>query len=230
MYLSFSEHRVLRGNWIRTGTDPDGNCFFHAYLYSVEPHTFRERTLEERRQRVHTVKAYVASHVTNDHVLDLVDITAFEPLHESISRYARHKEWTPVDIKDRGIISFRDYFALIPPEWYNDPEFQTYIQQWNHYYAESTRSYLARDGAWMVDHLFPLLMKLLHVDIQFISAETNRPITHGGEMKCFEKTCNTYGIIMYHLGGHFESIGLIEEGSVTRVFTLPFPMYMTELK
>ena len=66
--LLFSQHQQFRstpeGSWVRTGTDPDGNCFFNAYAYSLQPNAYRAMTPAKRKQYIMRIKHFFSTKLT----------------------------------------------------------------------------------------------------------------------------------------------------------------------
>lgn len=215
--LSFSSHDIFlqKGNarWVRTGTDPDGNCFFHAYAYSVEPNTFRELNKEQRKQRVMKIKKYIADHITFDDVYDLIHPEAFEKLVVLLDKQLL--PLLPPDLTNQPPLSLHQYIELIykthPILRENENLYKKIYPMLQHYY-KSIVYYVREDGSWMYDALFPLLMKILNINIIMISHATGKKITHYPQHNC------TYHIYMYHLSNHYESIGLYQDNVMNRVF------------
>ena len=215
--LPFSSHKIFleKDNtaWVRTGTDGDGNCFFHSYVYSVEPNTFRELDIHQRKSRILKVKKYVADRVTFDDVYDLVHPDAFEKISEIINQ--RVAPLSIPDLKNKPPLSLRQYIELIydthPILRKNDDFYKKIYPILQHYYNFIV-DYIKQDGTWMYDALFPIIMKKLNINIIFISHDTSKKITHYPTYNC------KYTIYIYHITNHYESIGLYKDGCMHRVF------------
>jgi hypothetical protein len=217
--LAFSVHSIVstsdKGSLIRTGTDPDGNCFFNAYLYSVEAPTYRELSYPKRLKRVIEVKDFFSQSITVDDVLDLVDVSSFETLLELIERHLKVKGYTLPDLSKQPVLSLRSYLLLVYqsyPELCQNEEFQRMIHFIQTEYHKKIQAYVKRDGAWMYDSYIVLFMTKLKLNILMFSHETNKLITH------YPPYDGTHSIIMYHAPDHFESMGWYVDGVVTRVF------------
>lgn len=215
--LSFSENKVVRdyqhGSLVRTGTDPDGNCFFHAYLYSTEASTFKELSYPSRLQRVMEIKQYFANSITVDDVLDLVDVVSFEAIHGLIERHL--KGYTLPDLSKQPLLSLRAYLLLVYasyPDLSHEESFQYMIHVIQGEYHTKVQEYVRRNGAWMSDSYIILFMNKLKINIIMYSHATSKPITH------YPPYEGTHSILMYHLTDHFESLGWYTNHTMTRVF------------
>lgn len=215
--LSFSTHKVFldQGDtkWVRTGTDSDGNCFFHAYAYCVEPNTFRDLNKENRKQRVLTIKKYVAEHITMDDIVDLVHPDAFEKFLPEFEKII-HPLPEP-DLRNQPPLSLRQYVNLLyqtHPILAQRDDFKEKIYSLLFGYKTSIQNYIHQDGTWMFDALFPLLMRILHVNIVMISHETGKKITHTRQHN------SPYTIYIYHIVNHYESVGAYQNNIMSRVF------------
>jgi len=217
--LAFSTHKVFaeQGDtrWVRTGTDPDGNCFFHAYAYCVEPNTFRDLNKEERRQRVLTIKKYVAEHITMDDIIDMIHPDAFEKFLPEFNKMI-HPLKEP-DLRNQPPLSLRKYINLLyqtHPVLSQSDEFKEKMYSLLFSYKSSIQNYVLQHGTWMFDALFPLLMRILQVNIIIISHETGKKITHTRQHN------SPHTIYIYHVHDHYESVGAYQNNIMCRVFEI----------
>lgn len=216
--LSFSVNKVVRetqhGSLVRTGTDPDGNCFFHAYLYSTEASTFKDLSYSLRLKRVIEIKNHFSNSITVDDVLDLVDVVSFEAILGLIERHL--KGYTLPDLSKQPLLSLRAYLLLIygyHPKLSHEESFQYMIHLIQGEYHKKVQEYVRRNGAWMFDSYIILFMNKLKINIIMYSHTTNKPITH------YPRYEGIHTILMYHLTDHFESMGWYVNNTMTRVFS-----------
>jgi hypothetical protein len=213
--LPFSTHQSFSSEQIslvRTGTDPDGNCFFHAYLYSVDP-LYRDMDYPNRLQKALEIKKEFANRVTVDDMLDLIDVSLFETLQELIERHL--KGYTLPDLSIQPLLSLRGYLLLVYqsyPHLSREESFQYMIHMLQHEYHQRILRYIIQNGTFMIDSYIDLFMKKMNVNIIMYSHQTGKPITHGIHYPVM------YTILMYHITDHFESVGRFENGRVIRLF------------
>jgi len=216
--LSFSEHRLFRstpdGSWVRTGTDPDGNCFFNAYAYSVQPNAYRSMDAHKRKQYVMRIKQFFSSKLSHQDTLDLIDVSFFEVFLKAMTSVLEPTYKLP-DLSKQPLQSISSYVELLykthPVLRTNEP-FRRIIDEISEQYHARMREYVQRDGSWMFDTLIPLFMNKMEINIIMISHETGMPITHYAPLE----SCET--IFMYHIHDHFESVGLYKNSLMKRVF------------
>lgn len=215
--LSFSTHKVFRiegdRKWVRTGTDKDGNCFFHAYAYSVDANNVRSMNVEERKHYVMKIKNFVADRITLQDTLQLIHPDAFE-YFLSVIQAIIHPLSMP-DLSQQPILSVYSYIELLykqHPLLQNDKSFYDQMMPLIKQYHTSIQSYIRKDGTWIYDSLLSLFMKIMNINIVMISHETGKPITHYPSRTC------EHTIYMYHINDHYESIGVYQQNIMTRVF------------
>jgi hypothetical protein len=220
--LAFSEHKVFRVEgdckWVRTGTDGDGNCFFHAYAYSVDASTFRGLNVEERKHYVMKIKRFLADRITLQDTLQLIHPDSFEYFLTVIQSIIQ--PLAIPDLTQQPILSLYSYIELLyklHPSLQNDKKFYDQMMPLLKQYHTSIQSYINKDGTWMYDSLLPLFMKIMNINIVMISHQTGKPITHYPSRSC------EHMIYMYHIHDHYESIGIYKEEIMTRVFENNLP-------
>jgi len=200
------------GSWIRTGTDGDGNCFFNAYVYSLEPTRYKELSYKERLEHVMLVKTYFANRITEMDVIHLIDMTHFELLTNQIEKWIRPRK--EPDLSKLPLLSIYDYVELLYktyPDLKNDT-FQEQIKQLYQNYYHSIKRYVNEPGSWMFDSLIQLFMKKMDMNIILVSHDTNKQIDH------YPLVETKYTILIYHIHNHFESIGFYHQDTIKRVF------------
>jgi hypothetical protein len=203
------------GKLITTESDPDGNCFFHAYLQSTEAETYSGYSLEKRKKRVHVIRNHIDKELKPIDIYELVDPTSFETIQTVIDKWLKKNGHESI-VFHSDKMSIRGYVEEVEkkyPEVIKEEHFIQHIHELIQHYGKEIKRYLLKDGTWMFDTLIPLFSKVMKVDIVFISSSTNKPIQlafRGG----YEHV-----IIMYHLGNHFESMGILHKDEIIRVFT-----------
>ena len=215
--LPFSEHKIIcmtnKGAWIRTGVDGDGNCFFHSYVYSLEATRFRSLSYEDRLKHVMTVKKYFSIHITEQDIIELIDVNNFEYLTNQIEKWIHPKKGP--DLSNQPLLSIKGYVDLLYvsyPELKQDEQFQSKLNYLYQTYHKQIQQYTERDGTWMFDSLIHLFMKKMDINIVLVSHETNKQITH------YPSLDTKYTIFIYHIHDHFESIGLFHNNIMKRIF------------
>ena len=211
--LSFSTHQFFSDSLIRTGTDPDGNCFFHAYLYSVNP-LYRDMNYQHRLQKALEIKEFFANKITVNDILDLIDVSTFETLIELIQIHL--KGYNLPDLSKQPLLSFRDYLLLVYqlyPNLSHEESFQYMIHMLQNDYHKRVQDYIKKNGTFMVDSYIDLFMKKMNMNIIMYSHQTGKPISH------YRQYTVLHSIYMYHIPDHFESVGQIENGNVIRIFS-----------
>ena len=215
--LSFSTHKVFRTEddrkWVRTGTDGDGNCFFHAYAYSVDANGFRVLSVAERKTKVMTIKQYVADRITLEDTLQLIHPDAFEYFLSVIETILNPLPLP--DLSKQPLLSLYSYIVLLyqqHPFLESNKQFYDQMMPLLHNYHKSIQTYMSKDGTWMYDALLPLFMKYVDLNIVMISHDTKQPITHYPSRAC------KHTIYMYHIHNHYESVGLYQQNIMSRVF------------
>lgn len=214
--LSFSTHKVFRiegdKKWVRTGTDGDGNCFFHAYAYSVDANHIRTLNVVERKHYVMKIKNFVADRITLQDTLQLIHPDAFEYFLTIIQQII---DPLPMpDLTQQPILSLYSYIELLyqkHPFLQNNKQFYDQMMPLLQNYYTSIQTYIRKDGTWMYDSLLSLFMKIMNINIVMISHETGKPITHYPSRVC------EHTIYMYHIHDHYESIGVYQNDIMTRV-------------
>ncbi len=222
--LPFSEHDVFtdteKGKWIRSGTDGKGNCFFHAYVYSLDASNLKTLNEEERLAYIMHVKLIFSKRILLSDTTNLIDVNTFDNLVQIINKYLPHG-LNPPDLSKQPLLSIGDYVKLIcstHQELHTNDLFQSQVSSILQNYHRTIVEYVKRDGSWMFDSLIDLFMKKMDINIWLISDDTKSRITHYIEHK------TKYTIFMYHISGHFESIGFYKDNTIQRVFENPsFP-------
>ncbi len=198
-----------------TRTDPDGNCFYHAYLQSVEDSTYSTYSTEDRKKRVQVIRNYIQEHLTPEDIFELVDTQSFENLKKFIDGYLTATKRQPI-VYHESDMSIRGYVKAIEktfPGIDKEEGFVQRVQQLIVNYGNQVADYFSKDGTWMNDTFIPLFSKKLQVDIVFISSRTGNPIQLAVRQNL------PAVIVMYHTGDHFESMGIDARGEKIRVFT-----------
>lgn len=216
--LAFSKHDVFcsttEGHWTRTGTDPDGNCFFNAYAYSIQPTAYREMDPSRRKQYVMKIKHYFANKITQEDTFALIDVSFFEVFLKYMSSMYE-PQYTLPDLSKQPLQSMASYVQLLSqthPSLVQDPQFTGRVHDIAVQYHRRMEEYIRKDGTWMFDALIPLFMKKMEVNVMIISHDTKLPITHY-PLFDYPET-----IVMYHIGEHFESVGFYKQPVMQRVF------------
>ena len=219
MGLAPFDSTPLYGNWYRYGTIPDGNCFFHAYAFSIDPgiqYLDRPTLL----QHIHDIKLKFANRITFMDASDLIDMSSFDDLVQSINVFLLQHNLGLPDLSKEPLFSIGDYVSLLCymyPLLRTDPSFHQHVIPILNKYHHSIQTFVTTNGAWMFDSLIGLFMKKMEINIVLISHATQKPITH-------YPFVDYPSIFMYHISDHFESIGRIEEKSVRFIFGHPqFP-------
>lgn len=215
--IPFSTHSIIKQDhdktWVRTGTDADGNCFFHAYAYSVEANEFRTKTKEERKQRVLSIKHFVAERISMEHVLNSNHPELFEYILVDLEKYL-----SPLvlpDLSNYPLLTIQSFLGILyktHPSLESLSTFQHYLHSQLQFHHQRLKDFVRHDGSWIYDSLMPIIMSILQVNIIIISHETQKPITHVTQ-GLFPHT-----IYLYHVHDHFESVGLFENDFMKRVF------------
>jgi hypothetical protein len=203
------------GKLFSTRTDPDGNCFYHAYLQAVEDSSYSSYSSEDRKKRVKVIRSYIQQHLTPEDIFELVDTQSFENLKKFIDLYLTTSKREPVDYHESDM-SIRGYVKTIEKTYSGidkEPGFVQRVQQLIVNYGNQVAEYFAKDGTWMNDTFIPLFSKKLQVDIVFISSRTGAPIQLAIRQH-FPAV-----IVMFHTGDHFESMGVDTGREKIRVFT-----------
>jgi hypothetical protein len=203
------------GQLFSTRTDPDGNCFYHSYLQSVEDSTYSLYNREDRLKRVKAIRDYITEHLTPEDIFDLVDTQSFENLKKYIDTYLASTERPPLDYHDAEM-SIKGYVKAIEnayPGIDKEAGFVSCVQNLIVAYGNQIAKYFSKDGTWMNDTFIGLFCKKLQVDIVFLSSRTNQPI------KLALRQGFPAVILMYHTGDHFESLGIDTGKEKIRVFT-----------
>ena len=218
--LSFSKNLVFlstpSGYWVRTGTDPDGNCFFNSYAYSIQPNAYRNMDISKRKQYVMKIKKYFSTKITPHDTDELIDVSFFELFLKHMSSLCEPAYKLP-DLTKQPLHSISSYLDLLytnHPSLKKNSTFQSNIQHISNQYYNTICDYVTQDGTWMFDSLIPLFMKKMEINIIIVSHETGLPITH---YTLFEENSET--IFMYHIHSHFESAGFYKNNIMERVFT-----------
>jgi hypothetical protein len=215
--LSFSTHKVFRvegdKKWVRTGIDGDGNCFFHAYAYSVDANHIRSLTVSERKRYVMKIKNYLADRITFQDTLHLIHPDAFDYFLTVIQTIIH--PLTMPDLTTQPLLSLHSYIDLLyqkHPSLQKDKRFYDQMMPLLQQYHMSIQSYIRKDGTWMYDSLLSLFMTYMNINIVIISHDTGRPITHYPSRTC------AHTIYMYHSHDHYESVGVYQNDIMMRVF------------
>ena len=203
------------GKLISTRTDPDGNCFYHSYLQSVEDSTYSKYSREDRLKRVFVIRNYIQEHLTPEDIFELNDSQSFENLKKFIDSYLTSTHREPIEYHS-GDLSIKGYVKAVEQtyEGINKEEgFVKHVQLLIVNYGNQVAQYFAKDGTWMNDTFMPIFSKKLQVDIVFISSKTGNPIQLAIRQNF--PAC----VVMYHTGDHFESMGVDTGKEIVRVFT-----------
>jgi hypothetical protein len=203
------------GRLFSTRTDPDGNCFYHSYLQSVEDSTYSTYTREERLKRVKVIRDYITEHLSPEDIFELVDTQSFENLKKYIDAYLTSTNRAPIEYHDADM-SIKGYVKAVEKAYEGidkEQKFVTQVQNLIVSYGNQIAKYFSKDGTWMNDTFISLFCKKLNVDITFLSSRTNLPI------KLALRQGFPAVIVMYHTGDHFESMGIDTGKEKVRVFT-----------
>jgi hypothetical protein len=221
--LAFSQHHVFRhtdkGDWVRTGVDGDGNCFYHAYAYSMDASTVSQLSKQQRLDHVLTIKHEFANRITFNDTSDLIDMSSFDSLVQLIDIYLAKKQLKFPDLSKEPLYSIGEYVALLcqlHPVLQSDTEFHRHVVSILKQYHASIQEYVRRNGTWVFDALIDLFMKKMDINIWIISDTTKERITH------YPLGQARYTMFMYHINDHYESVGLHKDKKMTRVFEHPF--------
>ena len=203
------------GKLFSTRTDPDGNCFYHAYLQAVEDSSYSTYSLEDRKKRVQVIRNYIQDRLTPEDIFELVDTQSFENLKKFIDQYLTATKRSLIEYHDSDM-SIRGYVKAVEKEYDGINKEEGFIKQVQNLivsYGNQIASYFSKDGTWMNDTFIPIFSKKLQVDIVFISSRTGEPIKLA-ILQHFPAV-----IVMYHTGDHFESMGIDTGSEKIRVFT-----------
>lgn len=203
------------GNLFITSTEGDGNCFYHAYLQSVEDSIYSKYSIDQKKKRVMVIREYLQKMLTPEDVFYIIDPVSFDNIKQLVDKYLIENGMKPVDYMS-GNLSLGGYVEFLEktfPGIDAKPEFIKHIQQTMDAYGNQIASYLRTDGTWMTDTFIPYFSKKLQLDIEFISSTDNKPV------QLSIRNGFPAVILMYHTGGHFESIGVQTDKEVIRVFT-----------
>ena len=221
--LAFSQHQVFlkthKGDWVRTGVDGDGNCFYHAYAYCMDASTVSKLSHHQRLEYVLRIKNEFANRITFNDTSDLIDMTSFESLAHLIHMYLSKKQLAFPDLSKEPLYSIGEYVALIcqlHPILQSDTDFHRHVVLILKQYHVSIQDYVRRNGSWVFDALIDLFMKKMEINIWIISDATKARITH------YPLGDARYTIFLYHIQDHYESIGWHQHKEMTRVFEHPF--------
>jgi hypothetical protein len=214
---TFNQHKIIistdHGSWVRTGVDGDGNCFFHSYVYSLEPNKFRSLSYPDRLRHVMAVKLYFSTHIELEDAMNFIDTNHFEELMNAVEKKLQPLKGP--DLSNEPLLSFRSYMNLVyklHPSLQDDYEFNEFIKFLGTRYHTMIKNYVEQNGSWMFDSLIELFMKTVDMNIILISDETKLPITH------IRPYSSKYTMFIYHIHNHFESIGLYQHEIMKRVF------------
>ena len=220
--LAFSTHDIFlskdNGGWVRTGVDGNGNCFYHAYVYSMDATTVSRLPKAQRLDYVMRIKNEFADRITFNDTSDLIDMNAFDSLVQLIHVYLIKKQLAFPDLSNEPLFSIGEYVALLcqlHPMLRTDPDFHSHVVAILKQYHTSIQEYVRRDGSWVFDSLIDLFMKKMDINIWLISHTTKTRITH------YPIGNARYTIFMYHINDHYESIGWYQNKQMTRVFEHP---------
>ena len=203
------------GKLFSTRTDPDGNCFYHAYLQAVEDSSYSTYSLEDRKKRVQVIRNYIQDRLTPEDIFELVDTQSFENLKKFIDQYLTATKRSLIEYHDSDM-SIRGYVKAVEKVYDGINKEEGFIKQVQNLivsYGNQVASYFSKDGTWMNDTFIPIFSKKLQVDIVFISSRTGEPIKLA-ILQHFPAV-----IVMYHTGDHFESMGIDTGNEKIRVFT-----------
>lgn len=203
------------GKLFSTGTDPDGNCFYHSYLQAVEDSSYSLYDQADRLKRVQVIRNYIQDHLTPEDIFELSDSQSFENLKKFIDSYLISTKREAVDYNGSDF-SIKGYVKELENKYdgiNKEDGFIKRVQLLIVSYGNQVAGYFAKDGSWMNDTFIPIFSKKLQVDIVFISSRTGAPI------KLAIRQNFPAVIIMYHTGEHFESMGVDTGTEKIRVFT-----------
>ena len=201
--LPFNRHQMVRKGLVRTGVDADGNCFWHAYLYCIDATTIRRLPPAERLNRVMAVKQRASDRFQLEDLMHLVDA---DLVQDGVTLLERVR---PLNLENREIWCLADL-----------PLPKTTVPGWDRFLTErlqKVKNDLRQHRAWMYDSLIHWFMHKSQLAIYMLSEATGRFITHYNIPKSAK-----HAIMMYHLGNHFESLGIYDGEHITRVFPHPF--------
>lgn len=217
--LAFSQHQLFLDDWVRTGVDGDGNCFYHAYAYSMDASTVSQLSIQQRLEYVLRIKNEFANRITFEDTSDLIDMNSFDALVQLIHVYLSNHNLSFPDLSKEPLYSIGEYVALIcqlHPILKSDAEFHKHVVLILKQYHASIQEYVRRNGSWVFDSLIDLFMKKMDINIWIISDTTKARITH------YPVGNARYTIFLYHINDHYESVGWYKDKKMTRVFEHPF--------
>jgi hypothetical protein len=212
---SYTVQETPFGKLFSTRTDPDGNCFYHAYLQAVEDSTYSLYSTEDRKKRVQVIRDYIQDHLTPEDIFELNDSQSFENLKKYIDAYLTSTRRAPIEY-NQSDLSVRGYVKAVEQAYDGINKEEGFVRQVQNLivnYGNQVAKYFAKDGTWMNDTFIPIFSKKLQVDIVFISSRTGNPIQLAMRQN-FPAV-----IVMYHTGDHFESMGIDTGKEKIRVFT-----------
>lgn len=212
MHITFYESNGIK--WVRSTTDTDGNCFFHAYLYNIEGDIYDTYPIWKRKEKVLSLKQSFSDKVTVDHALDLIDVEAFEIMQNYLSSH--YPQFKLPDLTNLPPLSWRKYILMIYqyyPELSINPSFQSDMYRLQQSYHRMIQENIRRDGKWMEDVYIDLFMKVMNQTIFILSHSTGKKITH------IHTPINDQAMFIYHIGNHFESVAR-KTHTMTRLFAI----------
>lgn len=203
------------GNLFITSTETDGNCFYHSYLQSVEDEVYSKYNLEQKKKRVMVIRNYLQQMLTPEDVFYLNDSVSFEELKNQIDKFLKENGMTPPEYMSNKF-SLSGYVEFVEKSFPGidlNKDFIKHVQKTTDMYGHQIASYLRTDGTWMTDVFLPYFSNKMKVDIEFISSTDNKPV------QLAIRQGFPAVILMYHTGGHFESMGVQTDKEIIRVFT-----------
>lgn len=207
--------KTTYGNMFVTSTEGDGNCFYHSYLQAVEDDIYSKYSIEQKKKRVMVIREYLQKMLTPEDVFYMNDSVSFEELKNYLDKFLTDNGMTPPAYmsSDLSIAGYVEFIEKTFPEIDKNKEFVKHVQKTTDMYGAQIASYLRTYGTWMTDVFLPYFSKKMTVDIEFISSIDNKPV------QLSIRQGFPAVILMYHTGGHFESIGVQTDKEIIRVFT-----------
>jgi hypothetical protein len=207
--------RTSYGNLFITSSAADGNCFYHSYLQSVEDDVYSKYTEEQKKKRVMVIREYLQQMLTPEDVFYINDSVSFEELKNQIDKFLKDDGKNPPEYlsNDFSLAGYIDFVEKTFPGIDVNKDFVKHVQKITDLYGHQIAAYLRTDGTWMTDVFLPYFSKKMKVDIDFISSTNDKPV----ELAIRQGFPAV--ILMYHTGGHFESMGVQTDKEVIRVFT-----------
>ena len=219
----YGDEQVL----VRTGVEPDGNCFYHAYWYNRSA-AYRQSSPSKRLQMVQAFRKEFSEWVTFARYLDTSSITLLTDLRETLSRIISKEQMVAYDnVFDQAYFEKHSYDMTI----YNTtlsqlPSIQPIVQTTLRKMHEQLKKEIATQGTWATQRHIVLLMIYHNVNIYIIDSISRRPV-----LLLFSsyKVSRAHSMaVMVINDRHYEPIGFMSHGYAKRMLK-PFDANLVKL-